>query len=278
MSTYTSTIQQMYVAYFNRPADVSGLANWEAYAAGKSLTEVKAAISTEFAKSAEYTIVFNGMTTSQIVTKVYQNLLGREPDAAGLVNWINHLADGSSTVASLVTDVIRDAGAGDVDTIANKVSAATSFTAALDTVAEINAYSGAAANAVAATWLSTVGSTAASLTAATTAAALTAVTAGVVSGSTASAGTTFTLAEGLDNVTGTTNNDTVLGLVDGADNTFTLGDTIDGGAGTDTLRITTDQAAISVAAATISNVEVVFINADGTGAVAATTANGNKVA
>jgi hypothetical protein len=252
MTIYTSTIQQMYVAYFNRPADISGLANWEAYAANKSLAQLKTAISTEFAKSAEYTIVFTGMTTSQIVTKVYNNLLNRDPDAPGLQNWINHLADGSSTISSLVTDIVRDAGAGDVDTIANKVLAAQAFSGALDTVAEINAYSGAAANAVAATWLSTVGATAASLTAATTTAALNTVTANVVSNSGANVGTTFTLTTGVDSIVGTGNND----IINATNTTFTGLDSIDGGNGVDTLNIA-DVAGASVVltAATIKNVE-----------------------
>jgi len=230
-TTYTDTIQQMYVAYFNRPADVSGLANWEAYAAGKSLDAVKAAISAEFAKSAEYTIVFQGMTTSQIVTKVYQNLLGRDPDAAGLMNWVNHLAKGTSTVSTLVTDIIRDAGAGDVDTLANKLTAAKAFTDALDTVAEINAYSGAAANAVAAAWLGTVGQTADSLTAAQ--ASLSTTISNVQSNSGASTGSTFTLTTNIDTLTGTTNNDIFLAEAASA----SVGDQLNGGSGTDTYKL-----------------------------------------
>jgi trimeric autotransporter adhesin len=260
MSTYTSTIQQMYVAYFNRPADVSGLANWEAYAAGKTLTALKSAISTEFAKAAEYTIVFQGMTTSQIVTKVYQNLLGRDPDVAGLTNWINHLADGSSTIASLVTDVIRDAGAGDVDTIANKVAAASAFTAALDTVSEINAYSGAAANLVASTWLSTVGSTAASLAAAITPAALTTVTGGVVTGSTSSVGSTYTLTTALDTPSSTSADDTYLVDNTGAAVTLSGADQINGGAGTDTLKIYTKTGVANTLPTGMTSVEKVWIN------------------
>lgn len=278
MSIYTDTIQQMYVAYFNRPADVSGLANWEAYANGKTLAAVKTAISAEFAKSAEYTIVFQGLTTSQIVTKVYQNLLGRDPDAPGLTTWINHLADGSSTVSSLVTDIIRDAGAGDVDTLANKLSAAKSFTAALDTVAEINAYSGAAANLIAATWLGTVGQTAASLTTAT--AALTTTVANVVTGTTSAAGAAFTLTTGVDSITGDSGNNTIStsnGRTDGvatAASSFSAADSINGGTGTDTLALTFegDFAAntdITLPAATITDVEVITVRnlmtVDGTG-------------
>src|SRR6478672_2179620 len=176
MTAFTSTIQKMYVAFFNRPADYNGLANWEAFAVGKTVAQLTSAISVEFAKSAEYTIVFAGLSNSQIVTKVYQNLLNREPDRPGLDNWVDRLVKNQSTVSSLVTDILRDAGAGDVDTIANKVAAAQKFTDALDTVAKVNAYSGAAANQIATAWLSQVGQTAASLTNATSTAALALVT------------------------------------------------------------------------------------------------------
>jgi hypothetical protein len=197
MTAFTSTIQKMYVAFFNRPADYNGLANWEAFAVGKTVAQLTTAISVEFAKSAEYTIVFAGMSHSQIVTRVYQNLLNREPDTAGLKTWVDHLVAGRSTVSSLVTDILRDAGPGDVDTIANKVAASQKFTDALDTVAKINAYSGAAANQIATAWLSQVGETAASLTAATSAAALLEVTTNLVS----NAGGTYVLTNGSDTAT-----------------------------------------------------------------------------
>lgn len=241
-TAYTSIIQQMYVAFFNRPADFQGLRTWEAFSAGKTEAELKKAISAEFAKSDEYTIVFKGMNYNQIVTKVYQNLLNRDPDVPGLQNWVDHLVKGTSTVASLVTDIIRDAGAGDVDTIKNKTAAASKFTEALNTTDLINAYSGAAANAVAATWLKAVGETQASLDAAITTAALTKVTADVSANSGNAVGTTFTLTTGIDTLTGTALNDTFNAVpsksqVAGELSTLDAYDTIDGGAGHDTLNI-----------------------------------------
>ncbi len=83
------------------------------------------------------------------------------------------------------------------------------------------------------------------------------------------AGTEFTLTTGLNTVKGTTNNDTILGIV-GTGATFTLGDIIDGGAGMDTIRIATDAATVSSATATVSNVEVLEISSAGT----VTTLNG----
>ncbi|MEC4723510.1 DUF4214 domain-containing protein [Noviherbaspirillum sp. CPCC 100848] len=262
-TAYTSIIQQMYVAFFNRPADFQGLRTWEAFSAGKTEADLKKAISAEFAKSDEYTIVFKGLNYNQIVTKVYQNLLNRDPDVAGLQNWVDHLVKGTSTVASLVTDIIRDAGAGDVDTIKNKTTAAGKFTDALTTIDLINAYSGAAANAVAATWLKAVGQTQASLDSAVTAAALSTVTANVASNSGNAVGTTFTLTKGLDNLTGTALNDTFIGSLNAGTagtnaelNTLSALDIIDGGAGTDTLKVQSEDGT-AITLGTVKNVEIV---------------------
>lgn len=275
MGIYTSAVQKLYVAYFNRPGDATGVAFWEAQLAANGGNV--AAISTAFSGSSEYATLYAGQSNDQLVNNLYVNLFGRAAEPAGLTFWSLRISQGLDTIASIALSLANNAQGADATAVANKITAATSFTDALNTTAEIIGYSGFAANAIARTWLATV-TDAASLVTATAAVDATVVSAAAAGSAVATTGTTFTLAEGLDNVTGTTNNDTVLGLVDGTDNTFTLGDTIDGGAGTDTLRITTDQAAISVAAATISNVEELFINSDGTGAVAATTANLNNVA
>ena len=74
-------------------------------------------------------------------------------------------------------------------------------------------------------------------------------------------GETFILTTGLDNVVGTADDDTIVGLSDGSDNTtLTLGDVINGGAGTDTLNINTDDDyELNLAVADISNVEQLYV-------------------
>jgi hypothetical protein len=82
------------------------------------------------------------------------------------------------------------------------------------------------------------------------------------------------LTTGQDNITGTTGNDTILGLV-GTGATFTLGDAINGGAGTDTLKLTSDARTVNLATATISGIENVEINLKATGAPGAAGTAGN---
>lgn len=195
MATYTAAIQKLYVAYFNRPADPDGLAFWEGVVtnAGGDTTAVAAA----FAATAEYDAEYGGKTNTAVVTQVYQNLFGRAPDAAGLAFWVNALDNDLMTIDLAVTTIA--AGAvnadgtpnADGDIFANKVTAASAFTAAVDTPAEKAGYAGEDALAAAKAFISGI-ETDAQLEAAIAPAALAASVAAVVA-----AGTPFTLVAGL---------------------------------------------------------------------------------
>lgn len=77
-------------------------------------------------------------------------------------------------------------------------------------------------------------------------------------------GQSFTLSKGLDNITGTSNDDTIIGSIDSGEgnnaelNTLSNIDVIDGGAGTDTLKV--NHAAGDVTLGNLSNVEVVEVS------------------
>ena len=169
MGIYTAAVQKLYVAYFNRPADALGLNYWESVvtAAGGSTTAVSAA----FAASPEYAATYAGMSTAARVDAIYQNLFGRPAELAGLTYWGLAIDQGKVTVSAAVTAIAAGAQGTDLVAYNNKVTAATAFTTALDTTAEIVAYSGVTANAAAKTWLTGV-TTDASLTAATATTAL----------------------------------------------------------------------------------------------------------
>lgn len=71
-------------------------------------------------------------------------------------------------------------------------------------------------------------------------------------------GETFTLTTGVDNVVGTSGNDTILGSNDvngTGDITFNVGDVINGGSGVDTLVIATDADVLTFNARTVTSVE-----------------------
>ena len=256
MALTTAQIQQAYVTFFSRPADAAGLNYWSSYAG--SVADLYAT----FAQQAEYTAAFNGLSSAQKVNAVYQNLFGRDAEPTGLLYWAKALDAGSVTVANLALAVSAGSQGADSSIVANRVTAATAFTTALDTTAKILGYSGTAANASAKAWLSTVTDTAASLTAATAGVA-TAVTNTISVGG--AAGSTFTLTTGIDNFAGTAAADTFgASLVFDANeavttaSTVSVPDTIVGGAGVDTLNMTisgAQDAAVTIPAAGISGVE-----------------------
>ncbi len=152
--TYQREIQQLYVAYFNRPADTKGLSYWE----GQLLTgkASMATISAAFAASPEYRGAFANMHATVIVEQIYLNLFGRVPDLAGRSYWAELLRLGQLSVDRIVKNIADGAQGSDKTAFANKVQGAIAFTAALDTPAEASGYSGAAANKVAAQFISTI--------------------------------------------------------------------------------------------------------------------------
>lgn len=277
MGIYATAVQQLYVAYFNRPADVAGLTYWEGVVtAAKGNT---AAVSAAFAASAEYKAAYAGMDEYHVVAQVYQNLFGHGPDLAGLNYWGQLLINKQITIDNVVTQIANGALGTDKTAYADKVSAAGTFTAALDTPAKVLAYSGAAANNVAKGYITSVVDDA-SLANATAAAALAQTITNVVANAPGSQGQTFVLTQGMDTLTGTSGND-VFQVYSFNPTTGTTGvnnlnsfDTIDGGAGMDTLNIdmTGGVNALPTTAFT-TNVETINITAN-TAAVDASLFNG----
>ena len=79
-----SPVTRLYFAYFNRIPDYPGLMYWiDMYSMGTPL----ATISNAFAGSAEFTATYGSFDNGAFVTLVYQNVLGRDPDAGGLSYW-----------------------------------------------------------------------------------------------------------------------------------------------------------------------------------------------
>jgi len=257
MGTYTSDIQKLYVAYFNRPADALGLSFWES-AATKYGASVLGQISTAFAASAEYQSTYAGMSNAQIVNQIYRNLFGRDAEVDGLTYWANGLSSGNFTIANAVTTIAAGAQGTDLAAYNAKVSAATKFTAALDTATEILNYSGATANNAAKAWLSTINSSATEA-AATTTAALNATISGIVSPApTPVAGQSYTLTTNVDAVSGGAGDDTITGVLATSNYSYNAGDNIDGGAGTDTLNLL-DVSGTAASVVSIDNVETINV-------------------
>lgn len=233
MALTTTQIQNAYVAFFNRPADVAGLTYWSSYA-GSS-----ADLLNTFAQSTEYKNLYSGLNNTQIVNAVYGNLFGHAPDVAGLNYWVTQLDQGKLSIGNIADAVNKGAQGTDATIVANKVAAATAFTTALDTTAEVLGYAGASSATMGQVkaWLSAVTDTSTSLE--TAKSGLTALTS-ALAGGTNEAAKEYVLTTAQDTFTGTNGNDNfraVAGNTVGTQDQTTLNssDIIDGGTGADTL-------------------------------------------
>ncbi|EPJ7993819.1 DUF4214 domain-containing protein [Pseudomonas aeruginosa] len=121
MATTSAQVQQLYVAYLGRAADKAGLDYWlgelNATPATITLEQVRANFVNE---QPEYANAYAGLNRVDTVTKIYNNLFGRAPDAAGLTYWTT---GGGATVAAdqLLVAFINGASSADAQVVTNKV-------------------------------------------------------------------------------------------------------------------------------------------------------------
>lgn len=128
MLTYTESIQQLYLAYLQRPADSAGLVYWvHALETGTPLSSIRE----QFAKQAEFQAFIAGKSHAQVVDGLYLNLFGAHPDQAGLDYYTGMLDKNKVSVGEVAGGIINGAAGSDADIVYNKVVAAEWFTTLL---------------------------------------------------------------------------------------------------------------------------------------------------
>ena len=133
MATTTAQIQQLYVAYLGRAADKAGLDYWS-----QQLNAVPATLTLENLRAnfvneqAEYKDAYAGLSRSDTVIKVYNNLFGRAPDAAGLDYWTTG-AGATVNADQLLTAFVNGAATADATVLNNKVLVSEVYTSAAGT-------------------------------------------------------------------------------------------------------------------------------------------------
>ncbi len=171
---YDSAVQALYLAYFGRAADFSGLANFQsqmtALGAPQDFSALEVAYNSNagihslidsFSTSGESTKLYGGDTRA-FVTSVFQNLFNRAPAATGLDWWVAEIDNGASrsnAALSIMSGALVNATAqGQIDAavVNNKLAIASNFTFALNTSVKAAAFSGSTAAASVRTMLSTV--------------------------------------------------------------------------------------------------------------------------
>ena len=162
----TTTVQQLYIAYFGRPADAAGLAYYaDALDVG---TTTVASIASSFGTSAEAAPIV-ALSTSAYVSAVYLQAFGRVYDSAtDGVFWTEAITAGTTTKESAMVQILGGAGGTDITAVANKVAVANTYTTAVTT--DSKTYAGATAAAAAKAVLDNVTATASTVTSGNTAA------------------------------------------------------------------------------------------------------------
>ncbi len=86
---------RLYTAYFQRVPDYAGLMYWfdRMYPTSGTATSL-AQVSDAFAQSGEFVNTYGPLDNAGFLIRVYQNVLGRSPDAAGYTYWLGQLNAG----------------------------------------------------------------------------------------------------------------------------------------------------------------------------------------
>ncbi|WJJ94740.1 DUF4214 domain-containing protein [Neopusillimonas aromaticivorans] len=97
-------ISQLYVALFGRAPDGEGLGFWvQKLDAGASLTSIANEM---YGVSAARDYYPDFLSNWQVIESFYINVLGRNPDQAGLEYWTNELNQPGATPGSVITQMI----------------------------------------------------------------------------------------------------------------------------------------------------------------------------
>jgi CSLREA domain-containing protein len=125
-SSEQDNVMRAYIAYYGRPADSGGLDYWAGRLtkAGGTLNEIMA----DFGISKEFTDRYGSLTASALVTSVYRQLFGRNPEQAGLDYWVGELTSGRKTLQNITLEVLFGATGSDAAIVSNRLTVAKSFT------------------------------------------------------------------------------------------------------------------------------------------------------
>lgn len=270
-AAYFDTVQKIYIAFYQRPADPAGLKYWAEridVAGGNA-----AAVVSAFATSPEAVALYgpiNATTIGTVIDGIYMALFNKAPDAAGKQFYVDGFTAGTFTAGTIALNILNGAANDDAVAVANKLQVANNFTQQVDGRALTDAYFGTGtsfsatysgdADAVAARdILKTVTSSPATVLSPSQVTeqiqSKIADAGDPINGQTG--GQTFLLTTGVDNFVGGASNDVFTSNPDAANApTLTAFDNLDGGAGNDTLNINVIGAYVAPTTATVKNIEI----------------------
>ncbi|AIQ98257.1 ABC transporter ATP-binding protein [Prochlorococcus sp. MIT 0801] len=134
MNVKSSHIQKLYIAYFGRPADPSGINYWLINSPpGTTINDISEIISTQD----EYTeSILSDRSIESQINYIHMNLFGRKVDFDCINNWHSSIDQGKSIISDFVCELIscdrniknNDQLRKDYITLESKVNAAELFT------------------------------------------------------------------------------------------------------------------------------------------------------
>lgn len=139
-------IQSLYIAYFNRPADLTGLTYWVNQVNNGACTIDD--VANAFSHTPEYNSLYGGFqNAAALVDAMYQNIFGHVPDALGKDYWVTQVRTGSVLSGNLAQTLLNAAQSTDMTVLNNKLQYANTFSVIAYQTGTY--YSGDAATAVA---------------------------------------------------------------------------------------------------------------------------------
>jgi hypothetical protein len=260
-------VQELFIAYYGRPADLAGQTYWADELEASSLE----AIINRFATSAEFDEQYGELTNQQLIAELYKQILDRDPadtpDDEGPAWYAEQLSEGLMTRGEIALAILAGATGDDALVLQNRKAVADEFTQAVEDANKV--YNVEAGKAL----LATVGADTdpATVDVAGAVAALPDVEEPTEPGE----GDSLTLTQRADALTGTdgddifeapvTQNETGSGALA---NTFETGDELIGGEGNDVLRADligsgsiSDNVAAPAISATTTGIEEVYFRA-----------------
>lgn len=168
LADYTPVVQRLYLGFFGRPADADGLTFWQQQFSNANLPFSTIELSQNYASNATIRAIVDAFANSQeaqdlnagsdavFVNSVYLHTFNRNAELAGLDFWRGFINRKELTRSQVLLWIASGAQGTDAQAAANKLAAATYFTAALDLPQEASGYTGAAATQGARDLLATI--------------------------------------------------------------------------------------------------------------------------
>nr|WP_298523231.1 DUF4214 domain-containing protein [uncultured Halomonas sp.] len=116
--------QQLYVAYYGRPADKEGLNYWADRIEAEGVGNVVSA----FGNSSEFQEQYGDLENDALVENLYQQLFSRSADASGLEYYTGVLTRGEKSLAEIALTISNAAVGSDKTVLNTKIDAADYYT------------------------------------------------------------------------------------------------------------------------------------------------------